>query len=387
MGGFLNMKRTLTLILLLGALAFLAAQTYSPINPVSDEDEVYYDDEIMLINEDELEAETGFLGIYVDDLNFPKAQALKYNKNHGVLILGVVEDSPAAAANLQKDDIIMIMNDQVVTNKQKFIEICEGTKVGDEMKLKIWRNGAEQAAELTLGEKIEDDGIDPSRITVSFKPNLTTGYGGGGWIPMWATVDVSDINELLEELYFEPMREKGMLMQGGAGKMHIGKGFFFGLQGASYADKGKSNTPATAADQKLRANYIMSTFEFTIDKRFAVKPWLVLSIGTGLGSAKHKVELYRDESDSTWPANNNYGLGYHKAALKKSYLTVHPRFEALFPLVSWFGLRMEAGYNYGFSPNRGWREEEYNGEYRHITNSPETKFGAFTISAGPWFGF
>jgi hypothetical protein len=48
---------------------------------------------------------------------------------------------------------------------------------------------------------------------------------------------------------------------------------------------------------------------------------------------------------------------------------------------------MEAGYNYGFSPNRGWREEEYNGEYRHITNSPETKFGAFTISAGPWFGF
>ena len=68
-------------------------------------------------------------------------------------------------------------------------------------------------------------------------------------------------------------------------------------------------------------------------------------------------------------------------------LEVHPRFEALFPLVSWFGLRMEAGYNYGFSPNRGWREEEYNGDYRHITNSPETKFGAFTISAGPWFGF
>ncbi|MGI6197506.1 MAG: S1C family serine protease [Candidatus Cloacimonadaceae bacterium] len=400
------MKKTLMLILLLATMAFLAAQTqFTPINPISEDEEpaqINYDDEVMLIDREdaELEAEAGYLGIYVDDLNFPKAQALNYTKNFGVLVIGVVADTPAAAANLMVDDIIMMINEQMVNNKQQFIEIQQATQPGDVMKLKIWRAGAEQNVELILSQKTidedeEDDEECPRKITVSFKPNLSTGYGGGSWLPMWATVDLADINQLLERLDFDPMRDKGILMQGGGGKIHIGKGFFFGIQGISYEDKGKRNDPQTPADSTiakipdLTANYMLNTFEFTIDKRFAIKPWLVLSIGTGLGTADHKIELYHDESGGTWPGQNNYqyDLGYHKAVLKKNFLTVHPRFEALFPILSWFGMRLEAGYNYGFSPYKGWKQEEYNGDHHQIANSPETTFGAFTIGAGPWFGF
>lgn len=387
------MKKTLFLILLLGALAFLAAQTqYTPINPISNEDE---DVEVYDYEQDDAEhgdehecqcGESGYLGIFVDDLNFPKAQALKYTKNHGVLVIRVVEDSPAAAAKLQVDDVIMMMDEQVVQNKEQFIEICGGTQAGDTMKLKIWRAGTEQDVELILAEKSEDDEDETSRkITVSFKPNLNTGYGGGSWVPMWAVVNLDDINNVLKDLNFKEMKSSGVLMQGGAGKMHIGKGFFFGIQGVSYENKGKRNK--AHPDSVLTANYELGTFEFTIDKRFAVKPWLVLSIGTGLGSATHKLELYRDESGGNWPSPSEYQLGYHKAVLKKDYFTVHPRFEALFPLLSWFGLRMELGYNYGFSPYNGWKEEEHNGHFREINGSPDTKFGAFTIGAGPWFGF
>ena len=137
------MKKTLLLILLLGTLAFLAAQTqFTPINPVSEDDEVeIVDDEIMLISaeDEDVVGRVGYLGVFVDDLNFPKAQALKYTKNHGVLVVKVVEDSPAAAAKLQADDIIMMMNEQVVQNKERFIEICDATEVGDKMMLKIRR--------------------------------------------------------------------------------------------------------------------------------------------------------------------------------------------------------------------------------------------------------
>ena len=392
------MKRTLLLLLLLAMMAFLAAQTqFTPINPISDGDEpaqINYDEDIMAIVEDGVEVgeAAGYWGIYVDDLSFPKAQALKYTKNHGVVVIGVVADTPAAAANLQVDDIIMTVNEQVVTNKQQFMGLHQNAQAGDVMKLKIWRAGAEQNVELVLtaktDEEDEEDEELPRKVTVSFKPNLTTGYGGGSWLPMWATVDLTDINDVLNELYFKEMGKNGVLMQGFGGKLHIGKGFFFGLQIVSYENKGKrNNPPAGSTCDSYSANYELSTFEFTIDKRFAVKPWLVLSIGTGLGSAEHKLELYRDESDGNWPGNNDCNLGYHKAVMKKEFLTIHPRFEALFPILSWFGLRMEAGYNYGFSPYDGWKEEEHNGNYREINGSPHTKFGAFTIGAGPWFGF
>lgn len=384
------MKKTMFIILLLGTLAFLAAQTqFIPIfQSIEDDDgvQINYDDEIMLINESEIVDESGYLGIYVDDLNFPKAQALKYSQNKGVLVIGVVADSPASDATLQADDIIMTINGEVVENKEQFIKLSKKTRPGDLLKIKIWRAGEEKPLEITLANRMDID-LPPSKISVSFKPNLSTGYGGGSWTPVWTHLSLKDINDLLEELYFEPMQKKGLLLQGGAGKIHVGKGFFFGIQGASFADNGKRNNPADSTASKLSANYKLKTFGFTMDKRFAIKPWLLLSIGTALGSAQHKIELYRDESDSTWPANNNYNLGYHKAVIKKDFLTVHPRIEALFPILSWFGMRIEAGYNYGFSPNKGWKEEEYDGSPHQLSASPETKFGAFTISAGPWFGF
>ncbi len=385
------MKKSVFLILVLGAFAFLAAQTqFIPISlPFSsddDDDEISFDDEIIAIGLEDFEDAigAGYLGIYVDDLNFPKAQALKYAKTQGLLITGVVSDSPASSAGLQADDIIMKINDQVIENKEHFIQMRKTNLPGEVLKMTIWRNGAEQPIELTLSERTELS--IPTKSQGAGKSHLSVGYGGGSWTPVWMHVDLLDVNDLLKELYFTGMRDKGLLLQGGAGKIHIGKGFFFGLQGASYSDRGMRNKPDPLA-KDLSANYKFSTFAFTMDKRFTIKPWLVISLGTGLGTAEHQVELYRDDSDSTWPANHNYQLGYHKAVLKKEFLTVNPRLEVLFPILSWFGMRVEGGYNYGFSPNKGWREEEYNGDTHQLANSPESKFQAFSISAGPWFGF
>jgi membrane-associated protease RseP (regulator of RpoE activity) len=70
----------------------------------------------------------------------------------GVRISTVTPGTAAEAAGLMPGDILLAMNGQSAVNPQVVIGRIRAMKVGDAVELRIWRNGAEQTVNATLGE-------------------------------------------------------------------------------------------------------------------------------------------------------------------------------------------------------------------------------------------
>lgn len=334
------------------------------------------------------ESGLGYFGIYVEDLNFPKAQKLNYTKNFGVLITGVVPNSPAWDARMQEEDVIVAINGKQVMNKEDFDRQRKNMRAGDTLSIMLWRSGAEFSIEMVLGSRTTaSTGTVPE---VTKKKRSYVGYGGGGWTPTWLQTDMTDINKLMSDLDLKEYDENGVLTQGFAGKGHIGKGFFLGFQVNGFDDsRTKRDTLSAGGPYDLNVKYNLSLVGATIDKRFAIAPWLITSLGVMLGGGSHEVDFTRINQHYEWPTSlETVSQGSFNAKLRRGYLMVQPRAELMIRFLPWLGLRGEAGYAYTYAPYKGWRVQgEQDGEMVEVHNSPSTKLEGLTIGIGPWFGF
>ncbi|MDZ4182123.1 MAG: PDZ domain-containing protein [Candidatus Cloacimonadaceae bacterium] len=327
-----------------------------------------------------------YFGIFVEDMTFPIAQRLGYDQTYGILITGVVPSSPAWEVRLQEDDVITEINGKQIINKEEFDKIRKTLRAGDTINLKYWREGTVTEIPILLGSR-EKPG---STEDVKSKPKkLSPGYGGGTWIPMWFDQDMTDVNKLMTDLGFRPYNDRGILMQGFGGKGNIGKGFFLGGQIVSFEDKKKITDNTDPADPyQLWMKYNLSVLGFTVDKRIPITRGLVTSVGVVLGGGTQEIEIIRNKDLYQWPTSPaDISQGNYNAKLHRGYLMVQPRAEVLVRLLSWFGLRAEGGYTYGYAPYKGWRMVGMNDDMIEIQNSPETKLEGYNITIGPWFGF
>jgi len=93
------------------------------------------------------------------------------DRDNGVVIREVEADSPAAAADLQVDDVIVSINGTNVENARAAVEAIRGLKTGDQVSLEIQRGDDTMTVEATLGSMMSDG--------VSFCPkarNLSTSW-------------------------------------------------------------------------------------------------------------------------------------------------------------------------------------------------------------------
>ncbi len=74
------------------------------------------------------------------------------NSDSGVVIIEVVDGSPAAQARLQPGDIIKEINGQTVTKSEKVQQLVEEQEVGDQITMLIERNGETQEITVTLAK-------------------------------------------------------------------------------------------------------------------------------------------------------------------------------------------------------------------------------------------
>jgi hypothetical protein len=336
-------------------------------------------------------ADAAYFGLYLEDLTFPKAQALNYKGFTGVLITGVVQDSPAWHYRLREDDIILKVNNQDVTNYATFEKIRKSLRAGDQISVVFFRAGATESMDMTVGSRHKDGG-QVSQPKVPGKKKLSAGYGGGTWIPMWINLDMADINEVVTDpnLGFNEFREDGLLQQGLGGKFNIGKGYFLGGQITWFEDtkKTKNNNPDVDGYQ-IYMRYENMLGGVTLDKRIPLSQNLITSIGLMIGGSSHEMEFINTDSNYNWAdlpetitgSNNTHFL------LHKSYMTVQPRVEVMYRLLSWLGLRAEVGYAYGYSLTKDWRVRGLAGETFEVSGSPDTTFQGMTVTIGPWFGF
>jgi membrane-associated protease RseP (regulator of RpoE activity) len=94
-----------------------------------------------------------FLGITMDDVTPSMARALQLDEPTGVLINDVVEGSPAEAAGLQTGDIILAIGDREVMGTSSLSKVIRRHEPGDEVPIKILREGKRKTIKVTLGER------------------------------------------------------------------------------------------------------------------------------------------------------------------------------------------------------------------------------------------
>ena len=107
----------------------------------------------------------GFLGARFSPITDEIAEELKLDSQAGVIVVDVMEDSPAQKAGLQGEDIIRQIDGKKIEDVDEFSRTMSQTKPGQELKLTILRQGKEQELPVTLGKR---------------PPQMNQGAGGAG---------------------------------------------------------------------------------------------------------------------------------------------------------------------------------------------------------------
>jgi S1-C subfamily serine protease len=117
------------------------------------------------------EVEHAFIGISGGTLTPELAKALNLPVDEGVIVQSVVKDGPADKAGLEAGgttatiegeevrlggDLITEVDGKKLKSMDELVEIIQGSKPGDQLELKILRDGQEKTADVTLGTQPDE---------------------------------------------------------------------------------------------------------------------------------------------------------------------------------------------------------------------------------------
>lgn len=343
------------------------------------------------INFSNLSSNKPKMGIYLSDMDFKDAYEKHYPYCYGVYVTGVTTGGPAQKAGIIKGDIIMEFDGKKAKFESHLVNLITSKNIGDEVKVKIFRDEEEFITNLKLDTLIPKGSEVATRDGKKVKKKLSVGFGGGGWIPVWfvSADEFKDINYILDEFDFQGIDEKGILMQGGGGQGNVGKGWFLGGMGAGYTiDKKKGYTTVSGDDVTRRMKYSNSYGGVTLDKRFAFTKNLVTSLGFMLGWGGHNLQVSQTDGSYDWlTLNDDMDDSVNNAIeIEKRYILFQPKATVMYKILDWLSIRAEGGYMLSHSFTNGWDAISCDDNFE-IDNSPETSYDGYTISIGPWFGF
>ena len=156
-------KQTITMLALVSLLPALGfAQTppppptpVTPVTPVTpptppkpDQDD---DDDDNEGNADKVAIT--FLGVETSEIPSVVAEQLGLAKGFGLVVDYVVPDGPAAAAGLQQNDILKMLNDQILTEPDQLAKLIRSYAEGTNVSLTVLRKGAETKLNAKLGKR------------------------------------------------------------------------------------------------------------------------------------------------------------------------------------------------------------------------------------------
>jgi serine protease Do len=95
--------------------------------------------------------ERGRIGVAVQEINQSLAKSFGLPNPQGALVSSVEKDGPAAKAGLKPGDVILQVNGEPVRDSADLPSEIADIKPGTHAKLQIWRDGASQQVDVTLG--------------------------------------------------------------------------------------------------------------------------------------------------------------------------------------------------------------------------------------------
>lgn len=94
-----------------------------------------------------------FLGVETSDVPSVVAEQLGLAKGFGLVVDYVVPDGPAAAAGVQQNDILKMLNDQILTEPDQLGKLIRSMTEGTSVTLTVLRKGAETRLTAKLGKR------------------------------------------------------------------------------------------------------------------------------------------------------------------------------------------------------------------------------------------
>ena len=94
-----------------------------------------------------------FLGVETSQVPTVVSEQLGLSKGLGLVVEYVVPDSPAAAAGIQQNDILKMLNDQILIEPSQLRKLLQTFSDGTDVTLTILRKGQEQKVTLKLTKK------------------------------------------------------------------------------------------------------------------------------------------------------------------------------------------------------------------------------------------
>jgi serine protease Do len=97
------------------------------------------------------ETRRGWLGVEIADVDDDMADALRLGRRRGALVNGVGPDSPAKAAGLEREDVIIRFDGRDISNSRDLPRIVAQTPIGKEVEVSVIRDGQERNFRVKLG--------------------------------------------------------------------------------------------------------------------------------------------------------------------------------------------------------------------------------------------
>jgi len=154
----------------------------------------------------------GWLGVYLQELNSELKESMDLDEStEGVLVSGVVEDSPAEEAGVEDGDIIISFNNKRVYSVDNLTGLVRKTSPRTKVELKLIRDGEEKKVEVTLDESSSSnlDDLFPEGLKLEkkrvfpFKMSIFSGLRLG--------VSIQDLTDQLGD-YFGVKNGQGVLI-------------------------------------------------------------------------------------------------------------------------------------------------------------------------------
>jgi predicted metalloprotease with PDZ domain len=93
----------------------------------------------------------GWLGVSIQDMTPELAKTMNVKTQQGALVNNVIHDSPAEAAGLKDEDIIVEFNGKVITDADDLIAEVRKSEAGAKAEVVVIRNGDRKGLDVTIG--------------------------------------------------------------------------------------------------------------------------------------------------------------------------------------------------------------------------------------------
>jgi hypothetical protein len=134
-----------------------------------------------------------YLGVETSDVPHVVSEQLGLPKGFGLVVDYVVPDGPAAAAGVQPNDILKMLNDQILTEPDQLSKLVRSFSEGTTVTLTVLRKGKEEKIGVKLSKK---EVPEHSEFGRGRHPHFNFNFNGDDW----GNFGMNDLKEQMDHL-------------------------------------------------------------------------------------------------------------------------------------------------------------------------------------------